>query len=420
MNIQFLGGAREVGRSAFFIDSEDGKILLDYGVKLDAPQPEYPMKCEKPDGIIISHSHLDHCGAVPTFFRKPPYPKVYSTSLTFNLTHILLKDSLKIAEYEGLNPPFNKAAVAKMKTREVNVPYRKKFKIKDATVELFDGGHIPGAALTRIETEGKSIFYTGDFNTVETDLVPGCDMDFPESDVLIIESTYADTDHPEREKLEKEMIDSISETLDKGGVVLMPAFAIGRSQEILLMLDEKGMLDNRVYLDGMSTDVLGNYLNFSNYINHSKRLNKMANKITSIKNHSQRKEAINGPSIIISTAGMMEGGPVMFYMEKLFDNPHNKIVLTGYQVEDTNGDVLLREKTFPLEDGVKKVKSPVERYDFSAHVGKKGIMKMIEKVNPDKIFLVHGDPEKSEAFEKELNEKGWDATAPNLGDSIAI
>ncbi|MCK5108890.1 MAG: MBL fold metallo-hydrolase, partial [Methanosarcinales archaeon] len=240
----------EVGRSAVLVDDE---ILLDYGIKPGESQdhlPSYPLNGVRPQSIIISHGHLDHCGLVPNIMDV--HPQVYSTPITKNLAAFLAKDTLSIAERARHVPPFYAQDIHEFVRNACTIDYREEFECGKHTAQLYDAGHIPGSTSILLESEtGMRILYTGDVNLSDTRLLNRADQQ-PKADILVMESTYYGTDHTPREELEHEFVDSIRETIEQGGNVIIPCFAIGRTQEILLVLYKHGL---HPYVDGMGVDV---------------------------------------------------------------------------------------------------------------------------------------------------------------------
>ncbi|PIU22116.1 MAG: MBL fold metallo-hydrolase, partial [Candidatus Diapherotrites archaeon CG08_land_8_20_14_0_20_30_16] len=232
IKIKCLGASHEVGRSGFAINYENSDVLLDYGVKIGKDAMEYPMH---PDSIIkhiiLSHSHLDHCGMIPWLFQKYR-PTVYLTAPSLDIAEILWEDSLKIAKIEGNQLPFSKQNIQDVFGAMNIVNYKQKIQIaENISFELFDAGHIIGSAITKLQLGKKSLIYTGDYKLEESSLHQGADIDIDNPNYLIIESTYGDRDHPKRKDVEKEFIENVNLILENGGSVILPAFAVGRSQE---------------------------------------------------------------------------------------------------------------------------------------------------------------------------------------------
>lgn len=416
IQLNFLGAAGEVGASGIYIDNGVEKILMDYGVEVEETPPRPPLPPPgKIDGLLLTHAHLDHCGAIPILKKKQEFP-IFALPCTKELAHMLLKDSLKInietvGSMEAAKLQFTKHDINKTMKNFVDVGYKKIFNIHKAKVQIFDAGHIPGSYMCHVDLGEKKILYTGNHNTVDTRLLKKADTNLPKTDILITESTYSDRDHPDRKMQEKELLRIVEETISNGGVSLISSFAIGRSQEILLILHDRGF-DYPVYMDGMAKKA-------TTIINKHRKLLKDPNEIDeALKNvkyvtdNQMRSKIIKQPCAIITTSGMLNGGPVVNYISKLHDDENSSLLLTGFQAPNTGGKVLLDTGRFILEENKIDVQMKMfyKRLDFSAHLGRKELFAFIEKINPEKVFCVHG--EKTEEFANELKQKGFDAVAP--------
>jgi len=294
-SLRFLGGCGEVGRSAVLIDDD---ILLDYGMKpgesSDHP-PSYPINGIHPRTIIISHGHLDHCGVVPNIMDV--HPQVYSTPITKHLTAFLAKDTLSIARRSGQMPIFDSQDIQEFVRSARIVDYRDRFECGGYSAQLYDAGHIPGSASVFLESEnGIRILYTGDVNHIDTRLLNrACPQ--PKADVMIIESTYFGKDHTPRKELEQEFVDSIRDTLNRGGNAIVPCFAIGRTQEVLMILHKHGL---HPYVDGMGVDVLRRFIQYPEYLRDSNALQAAFSNATVVKPETRARILKN--ALIVTTA----------------------------------------------------------------------------------------------------------------------
>ena len=227
MHLRFLGGAREVGRISISVKSKKNQVLLDYGVMLER-EPGFPMHVppKDVDALLLTHSHLDHSGAIPIFYIEGSRP-LYTNKLNLELSQLLIQDFIHLS---GYYLPFEYLELRSMMRSTQHLEWGEKQKVGNMTLQLQNAGHTPGSSSVIIETEGKKLLYTGDFNTEQTQLLPGANMDYKDLDAVIIESTYANEDHTPRPELEKDFIDSVTEVVERGGTVLIPAFGVGRSQ----------------------------------------------------------------------------------------------------------------------------------------------------------------------------------------------
>lgn len=416
--IKFLGGTREIGRISIALKTEKTQILLDYGVMMDN-EPGFPMHVppKEVDAIILSHSHLDHSGAVPVFHIRDRKP-VYGTRLTFELSQILISDFIHLSSYYL---PFEFLELRSMIKNCVDTDYRTPKTVGDVNFQLLDAGHIPGSAQALIETQGKRLLFTGDFNSLETRLLPAADMDYGELDAVIMESTYADADHPERKTLEKEFVNDITDVLENGGTVLVPAFSVGRSQEIACILTAHHF-EYPVTIDGMAREVNRVMLNYPNYLREPRLFQEAANSSKWADGWRDRRFATKKPGVIISPAGMLKGGPAMFYVSKIGKRAQNAVFLVSYQIPGTPGKELLEKGRCVIDGKMRKVKSKVKHFDFSSHCGASQLQSVAKsfKGNPT-VYVVHGAEGNCERFAKWIREEtGLNAIAPNPGDTFKV
>lgn len=412
MDLTFLGAAGEVGRSCVLLSAQD-KIMMDCGLKIHSETP-YPMEPPaQPDHIIVSHAHLDHSGFTPALYRHGS-PELIYTPATAALTEIIVEDSMRLMEKRG-ETPYRRAEIKRMNQHTTLLSYRKWYEVGESTVSLYQAGHIPGASFIDIDTGKKRIVYTGDYKTEETKTTFASEPPPKNPDVLITESTYYDRDHPSRKELEMEMKKQVQETLENGGHVLLPAFAIGRTQELMRIVRS---FDRHcdIWVDGMGWRVCEALSKFSAYMKDFKQFRRDMESCNHIAHPSERKKVLKRPGVIIATAGMLQGGPALGYLMKL--GPESKAIFTGYCVEETNGHNLLNNG-FVEYDGVKiKPKASWSYLDFSAHAGRRELFELVEKLSPGKVFCMHGDS--CEKFADDLALEGFDAYAPKLGETVQI
>lgn len=416
MNLKFFGAAQEVGRSAILLNDERS-LMLDYGIKLNH-KIEYPTAMPNIDAFVLSHAHLDHSGYAPALYNEMLIPS-FGTAPTLELSELLLKDSLNIAKKEHTKQRFHKRQIASFMHRYTSIGYHSRFSVGNFDMELYDAGHICGSAITLIERrkakDNKRIVYTGDYKLAPQYLHRGAEV--VKSDVLIMESTYATREHPTRVELEKELSEKIKETLDNNGSVLLPVFAVGRSQELLVFLYKHG-LAQYTYLDGMARAATSIAMRNSDFIDNADALARAVDEATTIKDRDSRGEALNSPSIILTTAGMLTGGPVLDYITRLRKNSH--IFLTGYQVEGSNGRTLMDNGTITLNKKPVRVDAPVSYYDMSAHAGKSDLYEYVKRSSPSTVICVHGDSSNAVALAESLKLEGYTAYAPKLNETVRI
>ncbi|MEM3781431.1 MAG: MBL fold metallo-hydrolase [Candidatus Micrarchaeaceae archaeon] len=414
MQISFLGAAREVGRSAILANGSK-RFLLDYGVKLDG-KTEYPQRLRtKIDAYVLSHAHLDHSGFAPALYTNG-YVPAYGTPPTIELSRLLIEDSIKINARKKVRQEFSKGDLKRFQRAYVPLEYGSEVDIGNYTLSLFDAGHITGSAITLIinRETGKRLAYTGDYKLEPQMLQKGADV--VKSDVLITESTYADREHPDRNALIKSFVDEIREIVENGGIALLPVFAVGRAQEMLAILYKNNLIDYAM-IDGMAQKASDIVMRYPDYSTNKDTLFAAMKNTTWVGSERNRK-SITGPSIIVTTSGMLTGGPVLDYVRML--NQKSKIFLTGYQIPGTNGRNLMEGKPLVIDGKKYAIKTLVSYYDFSAHAGRKDLYEYIRKSGPEKIICVHGDANVASNFAESLKLEGFDAVAPALGETISV
>ena len=382
MEIQFLGGATEVGRLGMLLHEGAETILFDYGM-LPKDPPQYPMKAPPVDKVFVSHAHLDHSGMVPWLCGRHD-TQVILTPPTSEVSDLLQMDSLKIAGIEGFESPFDESDVDATRRNSRTVDFGDRLDVGSLEVTLHPAGHIPGATMFEVNGNQTTLF-TGDLHTLTTDLVRGA-RPVP-CDTLVVESTYAGRNHPDRLKTEYQFLEKIRQVNNRGGLAIVPAFAVGRTQEVLLTL-AKAKFD--VWLDGMGKTVNSIYMNYPEYIRSGKKLNHAMGKVKVVRSGRGSREALKG-EVIVTTSGMLDGGPVLRYLEAVRDDPKSAILLTGYQVEGSNGRRLIEEGVIDIDGVDVKIRCEWQKFDFSAHAGHDELVRFIEGCDPQRVVLMHGD-----------------------------
>ena len=236
-------------------------------------------------------------------------------------------------------------------------------------------------------------------------------------DILITESTYAMKDHPDRNELRTKFTDQVRDVLDSNGIALIPVFAVGRAQEMLALLQEEG-LAGKAYIDGMAKSATEIVMDYHWFIDNPELLQKAMSSVNWIRTPRDRQHALEGGTIILTTAGMLNGGPVLNYITRL--NRNSRIFLTGYQAEGTNGRNLMENRPLEIDGRNVRVKTPFSFYDFSAHAGRSDLYDYIRKADPETVICVHGDNDSTEKMSEELKLEGFDAHAPKIGERISL
>jgi putative mRNA 3-end processing factor len=397
---RFLGAAEDIGRLGFVLEGEGSRFLFDYGLEPDKP-PLYPLEAPPIDRVFLTHSHLDHCGMLPWLAARYD-ASIHCTPPSADVATILHRDSLKIARSEGFPEPYgDKDIDATMGLYDL-MDFQHPRPLGHFTARLHTAGHIPGAAQVELKSNAMTMVFTGDLYTGEQRLV------FPAKqtrcDVLFMESTYAGREHPPRDQVEKEFIDFAHDVRQRGGILLVASFAVGRAQELAMVLQGRGF---NVWLDGMSRAVAKVYAQHPAYLNNPSLYMRAMGEVKDVRNHRGRSVALQEADVIISTGGMMDGGPILFYLDHVRNDPKSAVAITGYQAEGTNGRRLLKDGTvdFDLNDAgkvVHKIHCEVRAFDFSAHAGHSELVNFARNTGAEEIVLFHGD--KRELLAEELSD----------------
>lgn len=449
ININFLGGALEVGGSSILVKINNKNILLDAGIRQSASKDSVPnfraiQNYGGLDAIIISHAHLDHIGCLPIISKEYPEAKIYMNNMTKDLVRVLLYDSLKIMNNRDAEIPlYAEGDVVSTLNRIFTINYEVKFPIfEDIHITFYNAGHIAGASCVYIQSKEGALFYSGDFSVFSQRTVEGTKLPKLRPDVAILESTYGNKLHSNREIEEKALIDIVNECSENNGKMIIPAFALGRAQEVILILKgaiNKGNLRKvKIYVDGMVRDVNRVYKNNPLYLRNS--LGKKVlrgvepfydENIIEVKQMDNRQDILDQkePVVIISSSGMLTGGPSTFYAEKIAPMENGYIVITGYQDEEAPGRKVLELMETDEEsdrylniNGLNiPVKCKVKKIGLSAHSDKNEIKGVIERISARNIILVHGNEEVVRSLGKEISNEFIGRTfTPGCGEEINI
>lgn len=416
LEIEFLGGASEVGRSSILLRGEK-KILLDCGIKVDhGSRNAYPMPAGPVDAFILSHAHLDHSGFAPSLYLSRN-PVSFGTQPTLNLSELLIEDSMKIERETHNSPKFFNRQLKAFRNNYIGMEYGKEADFTDLTISFSDAGHIPGSAVTSIQNSrtDRRLVYTGDFRLEPQMLHGGAKI--AKSDVLITESTYSTSDHPDRTDVISEFVEDVKAVVETRGTALLPCFAVGRAQELLAVLQSNGLMEN-TFIDGMAKAATSIILQDKGFISNAGLLQEAWDSVVMVDGPAQRKAALRGGSVVVTTAGMLNGGPIMNYITRA--NDRSKVFLTGYQADGTNGRKITEGRQIDVNGRKFKLRIPHAFYDFSAHAGRSEILRYVKESSPETVFCVHGDRENTNHLAEELRSEGYDAYSPMLGDRVRI
>jgi len=430
IRVTALGGAQQVGRSAFLVQTRESSVLLDCGInpgsskpfegfpRLDSPEFEI----ESLDAVIISHAHLDHCGMVPFLYKYGYDGPVYCSAPTSSLMTLLQLDYLDVASKQGIIPPYDQKDVRECVLHTIPLRYGVVTDITpDMRLTLHNAGHILGSSIIHLHIgDGlHNIVYTGDYKYARTMLLEAAVAEFPRVETLITESTYGGPNDimPSRIEAEERLASVINETLERKGKVLIPVPAVGRAQEIMLVIDgymRRGMIrETPVFIEGMISEATAIHTAYPEYLGRDVRNSILHEGInpfqsdyfTVVEHPSVRQEIIDGePCIILATSGMLEGGPVIEYFKGLSEDAKNTIVFVSYQIEGTLGRRIqkgLTEVPMINSEGrmeVVKVKLQVESVEgFSGHSDRRQIINYVTRLKPrpERVIVCHGEKAKS-------------------------
>jgi len=424
-----LGGFREVGRSCILVQTAKSSVLLDCGINVGSSSRtnNYPylnvndFNLEDLDAVIISHAHLDHQGLVPFLYKYGYDGPVYCTKPTRNLMTLLQLDYLDVSEREGRLLPYSQKDIKKAVIHNIALAFGEVTDIApDIRLTLHNAGHILGSSIIHLHI-GDGLYnlaYTGDFKFARTRLLESATTSFPRLETLIVESTYgaAKDSMPARRESEKQLANTINRTLRENGKVLIPVLAVGRAQELLIVIEEymrRGMIDQvPVYIDGLISEATAIHTTHPEYLSRDLRemifhqgMNPFLSEFfVQVDNVSVRSDIIEGdPCIVMATSGMLNGGPSVEYFRRLALNPKNTLVFVSYQVEGTLGRRVQKGwREIPMKVNHNRTMAVhvkmniVTNEGFSGHSSRQQIVNYIRKVDPkpERIITCHGENSK--------------------------
>mgnify|MGYP000946277423 FL=1 len=404
---QFLGGADIVGRMGLIMEGPKKTVLIEYGMSPSKP-PEYPMPAPRVDHVFLTHAHLDHCGMVPVVCGRQNC-ELFTTPVTAEVGELLMNDSLKIAKAEDYPQPYTASDVDRTMRNVVPLTFGDTIEIGRTDVTLYSAGHIPGASMFLFEGD-TTMLYSGDIHTADQRLVSGAKP--VDCETLFVEGTYGGRNHPPRSETEVRFLNKVREVVERGGKCIIPCFAIGRTQEIMLLLKD---LKYEMWVDGMGRSVTRMFLDYPEYLRDPKKLKAAKRNFNTVKNSNMRRNASRG-QVIVTTGGMLDGGPVLGYVNNVKNDPKSAILIVGYQAEDTNGRMLLEQGSMVIDGESYKIECEVERFDFSAHADHSEIVDFIQKCDPKNVVFMHS--EVRELFLPDLQD--YNVILPELGQNFEL
>ncbi len=454
-----LGGHREVGRSATLVSTNNSKILVDCGMinqpSDDTPWAEAPylyipeaQPLSSIDAVVLTHAHIDHSGLVPLLYKYGYDGPIYMTPPTRDLAALLQSDYIKVAHAEGKKGPYESKHIRDMVKRSIVIRYNETTDItRDMRLTFYNAGHILGSASVHLHIgEGLyNVVMSGDMKYEKTWLFNPANNRFPRVETFMTESTYAGRDDYShtRQDASAALVDIVNRTFEKKGSVLIPVFAVGRSQEVMLVLEEAVrehlIPECNVYLDGMIMEATAIHAAYPEYLNKElrekimvSRENPFLNPIFKRVESSQMRRDICDSvesKVVLATSGMMNGGPVMEYFTSWVDSPQHSLVFVGYQADGTLGRRIQRgSQDISLSDKGRMVKYRIKMgietaEGFSGHSDKRQLLAYLANMQPkpSRVLVNHGDGDKAYEFSKLIKTKfGVDAYALRNLETIRL
>ena len=424
VRITTLGGCREVGRSCMLLSTPESRIIIDCGINVGSDDsatpylyvPEvYPLN--QIDAVVLTHAHLDHAGLVPMLYKYGYEGPIYCTPPTRDLFVLLQLDYIEIAGREGNRLPYDSGMIREALKHTITLNYGDVTDIApDTKLTMHNAGHILGSSIAHFHI-GDGLYnvaFTGDYKFERTRLFDPAVCNFPRLETLVTEATYGGTNsiQPSRKEAEINLIKVVRETINRGGKVVIPAFSVGRSQEVMVVLEEairKKVIDEvPVCLDGMIYEATAIHTSYPEYLNNDLRdlifhkgINPfLAECFVQVESPKQRMEIVEGPPcVILATSGMLNGGPVIEYLKRLGPDEKNTLVIVGYQAEGTLGRRIQKGwKEVPLSvDGktqTVKINLEVTTVDgFSGHSDRQQLMEYLRRIypKPGRVLTNHGE-----------------------------
>jgi Cft2 family RNA processing exonuclease len=418
MKITFNGGAREVGGSCAVVETEDARVALDYGIKVDEGLA-YNMPGDL-DAVIVSHAHLDHSGNLLTIADKKVV--VIGSRATREVTTELLQDLIKIQKMKGKTFPYNFQDVCKLSELWLT---RTNVALPGMEVSQYTAGHVLGANMVQLKTRDKTLLYTGDFCVHDTEILDGVNVDAlpKEPDVLIMESTYGGKIRPRRDELVKSLFGKILETMERGGNILIPAFAFHRIQEMTRRIDlamGAKLLPryNAYYISGLAHRITQYYND--NKVLLSKEVNKQANPFNFQRvRRVRRMEQIEEPAIVICTSGFGHAGASRSLLSKWAGNEGDTVIInTGYLPPDS--PLVMAKEGKIVDNGESiNVNADIEQIELSGHADQEELIDFVKTIKPKRTFLIHGNLDQAQALSEIIN-KYTDVEIPHKNESFGI
>jgi len=426
IRITFLGGARQVGRSSFLLQTPNSKILLDCGIDVASQGTDkFPymdiaeFDLNQLDAIIISHAHLDHVGLLPYLYKMGYKGPVYMTPPSRDIAALLALDFIGVAYKQATKPIFDSTDIKEMVKHSICLNYNEVTDVTpDIRLTFYNSGHVLGGALCHLNIGNglHNLVYTGDFKYARSRLLDPAVATFPRAETVITESTYgAKTDiFPPRAETEEKLIDLVNKTIERKGKILIPELGLGRAQETMLVLEDAmatgKMKKVPIYIDGMIWDINAIHTAYPDFLGSKVRTDIFQDKnpfvsefFSRVGSPQERKNVVEGgPCIVLATSGMLVGGASVEYFKEFAGNPNNSLIFVCYQgagslgrqvqdgVKETRMIVNGKEEIIKIEFQVETITG------FSAHAGRNELLSFFNNIRPKpkRIVINHGEVSK--------------------------
>ncbi|MCJ7776875.1 MAG: MBL fold metallo-hydrolase [Sedimentisphaerales bacterium] len=465
IKLKFLGAAQNVTGSRYLLAVNGSRLLVDCGLYqerhlLARNWEPFTVEPRSIDAVLLTHAHLDHCGLLPKLVKDGFKGKIYCTAATSEIAQIILLDSAKLQEEdvefkrkrhqrEGRKGPYPEIPLYTIADAEACFPhfwpvdYKKPLKLgKDVEVTFYDAGHVLGSSIIEVKvsqnSQQRSVLFTGDMGRPDRPIVRD-PTSFEKADYLLIESTYGDRIHQSRVDIKKMIADVISSTKKAGGNIIVPSFALERSQDVLYYINELLLEDAiphiMVFLDSpMATKITRVFKRHSELFDeemaefirkHKSPFDFPELKMTDTTSQSKAINHIKGTIMVIAGSGMCTGGRIKHHLVQNISRPESTVMFVGYQANGTLGrqivdgqkNVRILGQNYPVRAKVVQVSG------FSAHADKEELLNWLTglKKPPRRLFVVHGEPQSAQHFAEEVVQKtGWKVSVPAYQDEITL
>ncbi|MEK7529986.1 MAG: MBL fold metallo-hydrolase [Patescibacteria group bacterium] len=447
MRIGFFGAANGVTGSCSLVETSAGNLLVDCGLFQEnrlcsrANYEAFGFDPHSIGAVCITHAHVDHHGRLPRLFSQGAHAPIYSTAPTRDLSELILEDAygimLEEVERCHLEPMYAEEDVENVMRQWHSVPYRDAVEVLPGVrVTFFNSGHILGSAFVLIEADGKRVVMSGDVGNDDVPILPPTDALPRKLDLVVCESTYGDRLHsPTKDRLAK-LKTFVTRVVGRGGVLMIPAFSVERTQELLfdlnLLVERDGVTLDRVYLDSPlgigATHLYEKYreeldLKFPKGFVDDNFFQFRGLNITETVSESKAINNAPSPKVIIAGAGMMNAGRIQHHLLRSLDNPKNGLLIIGYLAEGTLGREIQDGKSpVHIMDYAVDVRCEIEKIDsYSAHADYDKLTRWLKDASPKRVALTHGDAEAKRAFSAHLERQGVGRPdVPAQGEWITI